>query len=118
MIQISLSIYLLKEDAKVGTSIVQLQSTSSDEGVIAYSLYDNTNDLPFTVNQSTGLITLSEEVDYEIQQFYNFTVISYIQSDTSLYSHATVLVSLENINDNLPVIEQANYTVELDENKS
>ena len=106
----------LKENASVGATVVQLQSASSDGGVVAYRLDDDSSDLPFTVNRSTGLITLAEEVDYEMQQFYNFTVISYIQSDASLYSQATVLVSVENINDNSPVIEESNYTVELDEN--
>ena len=104
----------LSEDSYPGATVIQLHSTSSDEGVVAYKLEDK--DVPFVVNASSGLITLSRAVDYEAQQMYNFTVTSYIESNPSLASYATVLVSIENVNDNEPVIEQTNYTVELDEN--
>jgi len=104
----------LSEDSKPGVPVIQLHSTSNDEGVVAYRVVDN--DIPFAVNESTGLITLSRAIDFETQQMYNFTVISYIQSDPSLASYATVLVSIDNVNDNAPEIERTNYTAELHEN--
>ena len=67
----------------------------------------------FTVDSTTGLITLSRPLDRETQSEHILTVIA---ADSSLSSEATVRVSVLDVNDNSPQFLQPAYEATAAEN--
>jgi hypothetical protein len=59
------------ENISTGTSIMTA-SASGAEGTVSYSITDNDN--KFTINSSTGEVTLANALDYETKTSHTFTV--------------------------------------------
>ena len=59
------------ETISTGTTIVT-SSTSNSEGTVSYSLTDDDN--KFSIDSSTGEVTLSNALDYETKTSHSFTV--------------------------------------------
>jgi len=65
------------ENVAIGYSVIHIQAIDGDSGENArleYRLTDTSPGFPFTINNSTGWITVSEELDRETTAFYNITV--------------------------------------------
>uniref|UniRef100_A0A8C2DCK2 Cadherin EGF LAG seven-pass G-type receptor 1 n=1 Tax=Cyprinus carpio TaxID=7962 RepID=A0A8C2DCK2_CYPCA len=65
------------ENVPIGYSVIHIQAIDSDSGENArldYSLTDTTPGFPFTINNSTGWITVSTELDRETTEYYTFGV--------------------------------------------
>ncbi|XP_076316217.1 fat-like cadherin-related tumor suppressor homolog isoform X4 [Tachypleus tridentatus] len=92
------------EDSKVGTLITKVHATDKDLGVnrkISYSLVDSVNG-NFTINNQTGIVRLHRPLDREKVAFYNLTVQCNDHGTPQLSSIATILVRVQDINDNPP----------------
>ena len=71
--------------------------------------------LPFTVDDTTGNVTVSAELDTETEHEYQFVVIA--RDNTNLLSlPATVTINVLGVNEHKPVFEQESYEVTLEEN--
>ncbi|XP_006816874.2 cadherin-23-like [Saccoglossus kowalevskii] len=106
-------------DASV-TMITPIQAIDKDEGMnaaITYSLSGLGSEM-FRMNQSTGEITTdNKDLDYEDTAIYNLTVTA---SDCnggpgSLQSNASIVIQINDRNDNAPVFEQFLYEYILEE---
>uniref|UniRef100_A0A8C3XJ89 Protocadherin Fat 3 n=2 Tax=Chelydra serpentina TaxID=8475 RepID=A0A8C3XJ89_CHESE len=100
----------VNESVPVGTSVLSVSAFDKDRGENGYITYSiaSLNSLPFTINQFTGVISTSEELDFESSpESYRFIVRA---SDWgSPYRHESeinVTIYIGNVNDNKPLFEK------------
>ena len=74
--------------------------------------------VPFSINSTSGLLTLLYTLDRESVEYHNFTVIARDMpiNDISLAATASVSIRVLNVNDNPPVADPENYTACVSEN--
>ena len=90
--------FQVDENFVVGEVIGQVIVIEPDEGqTLTYELVGS--DLPFSIDE-TGVLTLSEELNYETQSFYNFTLKVVDDGVPSISNLASILITLGDINEN------------------
>uniref|UniRef100_A0A3Q2CU62 Protocadherin 2 alpha a 1 n=1 Tax=Cyprinodon variegatus TaxID=28743 RepID=A0A3Q2CU62_CYPVA len=101
----------ITENAPVGTFLLAINASDSDEGLngmIEYSLRSKhpgpTSDL-FDLNSETGKLTVKGQLNYEDRQIYELKVLAADKGSVSLSTQCIVVVKVEDINDNPPEIE-------------
>lgn len=110
----------LDENSPVGSSVLKVAATDKDKGKNGFVTYSiaNAGPLPFTIDPFTGVISTSEHLDYELmKRRYHLRVwASDSGSPYSQVSECPVTITLNNINDNIPLFERVgcNTTVPLD----
>ncbi|MBN3316213.1 PCD23 protein, partial [Atractosteus spatula] len=99
----------VSENLGVGSEVLQVWATDSDEGAngqVIYSLIDDTLGM-FTINSSSGVVRITRELDRETKSQYVFRAVA---SDCSTQgpksSTVNVMVHIEDINDNSPIFIQ------------
>ena len=111
--------FSVSESTTVGRSIGQVFASdrdAGDAGTISYSIDTiTTEDVPFDINPDTGVIVVASSLDYETQS--TTYILRVVASDAlSLNDTATVVVTVENEDDNLPGFTQVVYYFEVREN--
>ncbi|XP_073445951.1 protocadherin-19 isoform X2 [Dendrobates tinctorius] len=98
------------ENAPLGSTVIDLNATDPDEGTngeIVYSFHsyvsDKTREL-FRIDPKTGVITVSGAIDYEEGHVYEIDVQAKDLGPNSIPAHCKVTVSVQDANDNVPVI--------------
>ncbi|KAM3612815.1 uncharacterized protein V6R79_015103 [Siganus canaliculatus] len=110
----------LDENTPVGSSVLKVAATDQDKGKNGFVTYAivNTGPSPFTIDPFTGVISTSEHLDYELmKRRYHLRVwASDSGSPFSQVSECPVTITLNNLNDNIPLFERVgcNTTVPLD----
>ncbi|XP_031663891.1 protocadherin gamma-C5 isoform X22 [Oncorhynchus kisutch] len=100
----------LSENTNPGTLVLTVKADDLDEGsnsAIVYSFGSQTPDdvqKRFAIDQETGDITLSHELDYEIGPSYKFDVCARDKGTPSMEGHSDVQVTVIDVNDNSPEI--------------
>ncbi|XP_044259258.1 fat-like cadherin-related tumor suppressor homolog isoform X6 [Tribolium madens] len=94
------------EDQPLGSYVAHLsvRSTSS----LQFEIIDGNTDGAFLISPSTGVITTQKYLDYEINKFYNLTVITTNMASAS--ATCNVIIHILDKNDNVPRFLQANYS--------
>ncbi|XP_072256548.1 protocadherin Fat 2 [Pyxicephalus adspersus] len=105
------------ENIPVGTSILQVHATDADlgdNGNVTYKLVGQKNS-PFIIDQYTGVIMNERVLDYELnQRLYNLKVwASDLGSPFRRQSETYVTLTLNNLNDNVPVFEKINCNISI-----
>lgn len=105
------------EDSPVGHSVIQITSSDDDLGtsaVMNYFIIDQLGDVPFTINFSTGFITVKRSLDRETQDQY----ILKVSANDSAWSVSTeVTVVITDANDNSPLFANNDYSTVFSETK-
>ncbi|CAF95368.1 unnamed protein product, partial [Tetraodon nigroviridis] len=110
----------LDENAPVGSSVLQVSATDADGGKNAFVTYAlaNSGPSPFTIHPFTGVISTSGHLDYELmRRRYHLRVwASDSGSPFSRVSECPVTITLNNVNDNIPLLERVgcNTTLPVD----
>lgn len=113
----------VSENVPVGYSIVRVQAYDADEGPNAelnYALIDkeyNGNDIPITIDTKTGWVYTSAQLDREIQSKYQLQVTATDSGTPPRSATASVVVVIQDVNDNDPVFAMSGYDVELAEDE-
>ena len=99
----------ITEDAEVAAPVLQLFATDRDQNsTLLYQILSRDTALPFDINSSTGLITVSGSLNREIQPQYIISVsASDGNSSTSFTSTATVQINILDVNDNKPEFDSS-----------
>ncbi|XP_057700688.1 protocadherin-23 [Corythoichthys intestinalis] len=97
------------ENAPVGTSVCRVSAVdpdAGDNGRINFSVERRQSDNSFfSVDETTGVLYLNEPLDFETQAFHEVMVTARDNGVPPESSSTLVLVTVENVNDNGPVIE-------------
>ncbi|XP_077356776.1 cadherin EGF LAG seven-pass G-type receptor 1 isoform X2 [Festucalex cinctus] len=106
------------ENVAVGYSVIHIQAIDGDSGENArleYRLTDTIPGFPFTINNSTGWITVSEELDRETTEFYSFGVEARDHGFPVMSSSASVTITVLDVNDNVPTFTEKVYSLKINE---
>lgn len=106
------------ENVAIGYSVIHIQAIDADSGENArleYRLTDITPGFPFTINNSTGWITVSEELDRETTEFYTFGVEARDHGIPVMSSSASVSITVLDVNDNVPTFTEKIYSLKINE---
>ncbi|KAI4895787.1 hypothetical protein NFI96_030857, partial [Prochilodus magdalenae] len=100
----------IQENVALGTRILAVTATDSDEGVngeVTYSLVDqegNSASRLFTINNQTGEILVKGIIDYEENPAIELRIQAQDKSISPRHSNCKVLIEVEDVNDNAPEI--------------
>ncbi|KAL3276610.1 hypothetical protein HHI36_011982, partial [Cryptolaemus montrouzieri] len=117
----SLASFRVTENALNGTAIFRANATDADFGSnakVTYSLATDTKD--FSVDKTTGVLTVSNNLDRERQDLYELHIRATDgggkgQDNPALSSEALVRISIDDINDNAPKFSLSSYSVKIRE---
>lgn len=84
-------------------------SSSSSASIPATSL--------FSIDSRSGHLTLSRHLDYETAQRHQLLVLATDGGEPALSANLTVLVEVQDVNDNAPVFERHEYAVKVIESQ-
>ncbi|XP_023648876.1 protocadherin-9 isoform X2 [Paramormyrops kingsleyae] len=99
----------IPENSPVGTSVVQLQATDADIGPNAEIRYvygpqvSSATKRLFTLNSTTGLITVQRLLDREESGIHKMVVLA--SDGSSSPARASVIINVTDVNDNPPTID-------------
>nr|KAF6400970.1 FAT atypical cadherin 4 [Rousettus aegyptiacus] len=106
----SLSVYSVQisEGVPTGTHVTFVSAFDSDSvpswSRFSYFIGSGNENGAFSINPQTGQITVTAELDRETLPVYNLTVLAVDSGTPSATGSASLLVTLEDINDNGPVL--------------
>ncbi len=111
----------LFENATVGAYVVAVRATDGDgssaNNVVSYSFDDTT--APFSLNSSTGVMTVSSALDSDTDPpttGYVFQLTARDNGNPSRAVTGTIRITLRDMNDNAPTfLDSGNYSVTFDE---
>ncbi|XP_066515899.1 protocadherin Fat 1a isoform X2 [Hoplias malabaricus] len=103
------------ENMPVGTSVLRVKATDLDSGENGYVTYSiaNINPQPFVIDYFSGVISTSEQLDYELMpRIYNLRVRASDWGEPYRREVETqVMITLSNLNDNKPLFENVDCEV-------
>ncbi|XP_052086465.1 protocadherin Fat 4-like [Mytilus californianus] len=104
----------LSENSSIGSSVVSLNATDSDNDNVTYSINSGNMYNLFTLNSTTGLLELNSSLDYENATSY--TLIVQAEDTRGLSSTVTVEVVVVAYNEYSPVFSGNSSNVSVPEN--
>ena len=102
----------LSEGTNIGTQVTVAMATDEDvgsSGMITYSLESDASQQLFSINPTSGVITLVRTLDYEMEQMHMLTVVATDSGTNPLNGTLDITIVVTDINDSPPVI--TNYTM-------
>ncbi|XP_077983801.1 protocadherin Fat 1-like isoform X2 [Glandiceps talaboti] len=105
---------VISEAAQAGDSVLQVMATDADSGPngdVIYSIHHGDRLDQFHINEDTGLMGITSELDREKMSAYTLVVRASDQGSTPQYTDVTVQIRVTDVNDNAPRLSQLNYTV-------
>ncbi|XP_077869641.1 LOW QUALITY PROTEIN: cadherin-23 [Saccoglossus kowalevskii] len=123
---ITLYQFSVKENESVGSLVGQVVATDSDSVMehskIFYHIINGNPDNDFYLNENTGVVLINKQLNRESRAMYELeiearNVADGIQSNVTLYDLATVIISIEDINDEAPMFTKQQYSRRILENE-
>eukprot|EP00117_Sycon_ciliatum_P033550 scpid247/ scgid25797/ Protocadherin Fat 4; Cadherin family member 14; FAT tumor suppressor homolog 4; Fat-like cadherin protein FAT-J len=108
------------ENVSVNTAVLTVHATDPDDvsNPISYTLSRGNTGSAFSLDASSGVLQVARSLDHEQQATYAMTITAADSSSgVSRQSFATVYVTVEDLNDNLPVLTPSSQTISIDEGK-
>uniref|UniRef100_A0A8C2GNL9 FAT atypical cadherin 3b n=1 Tax=Cyprinus carpio TaxID=7962 RepID=A0A8C2GNL9_CYPCA len=106
------------EDVTVGTEVLRVFAASSDIGVNAeiYYRFLSGNELgKFSIDDSTGIISVADDLDYELCKDFFLNVEAFDGGTPPLRATTIVTIELLDVNDNSPSFSEDIYNVLISE---
>ncbi|XP_062443263.1 protocadherin Fat 2 [Rhea pennata] len=102
------------ENIPLYTSILHIQARSPEGLRLIYNIVEEDSLKQFSTDFKTGVLTVTGQLDYELETKHTFTVRA---TDTALgsFSEAIVEVEVEDVNDNAPIFSQTIYMASVSE---
>lgn len=101
------------ENADLRTPIYVVHAEDPDSGrngEVHYNLLDNPDNV-FLVNGKSGSIMLQRSLDYEVRRHYILILSATDSGSPPLSSNVTLMVEVQDVNDNAPTFEKNDYKV-------
>uniref|UniRef100_A0A8C6VQJ7 FAT atypical cadherin 4 n=1 Tax=Naja naja TaxID=35670 RepID=A0A8C6VQJ7_NAJNA len=98
----------ISEGVPVGTHVTFVSAFDSDSlpswNRFSYFIGNGNNNGAFSINPQTGQVTVIAELDREALPVYNLSILAIDSGSPSATGSASLLVTLEDINDNGPIL--------------
>ena len=100
----------VREDSEVGSIVLQVHATDSDEGSSGSVLYSLITDggvpqnKPFTIGEESGEIMVSGPLDFENTHTYTLTVSAKDRGPSAVPTNTRVVINVIDVNDHAPRI--------------
>ncbi|XP_070818647.1 protocadherin Fat 2 [Chaetodon trifascialis] len=109
-------LYPLKvpENVPPFTTILHVQARNPEGYRLIYNLEEENASKHFHIDFKTGVLTVTNPLDYESQTMHVLTVRA-SDSVTGAFSEASIEIEVEDVNDNAPVFSQLTYSAVIDE---
>ena len=107
----------ISESANIGTVLTRVVASDVDIGVNALVSYSLTGSSSFTIDSSTGTVTLASSLDYETRREHTIMVTASNPDGVNSTEHAIVARVIDE-NDNSPIFTMDPYTASVSENSS
>lgn len=101
----------MPEDVEIGTLVTKIHANDADIGInrkIKYIFIDSFND-HFVMQTDSGIVTLAKPLDREIRSMYNLTIQAIDQGTPQLSNIVSLIVNVQDINDNPPEFANKYY---------
>ena len=108
----------VSENVPMGSDVVRLLATSRDAGVnadITYSIVAGNEHRKFRINPKSGVIVVAGEIDHETAKDFFLTIQAQDGGEPPLSNHATVNITVADLNDNSPVFSRPSYSALINE---
>ncbi|XP_028397675.1 protocadherin Fat 4-like [Dendronephthya gigantea] len=108
----------VSENAKIG-DLLLLEADDGDDGrngSITYEIISGDQKAVFRINESTGQISVAKNLDHEVQSSYTLNITASDNGIPSLSSWTIALISIIDVNDNVPEFQKRNYSFTVVEN--
>ncbi|XP_077389169.1 protocadherin Fat 2 isoform X2 [Festucalex cinctus] len=103
------------ENSPIGSSLLKIKAADKDDGRNSFVTYAiaNADLLPFAIDPFTGVIFTTEHMDYELmKRWYHLRVWASDSGEPfSRVSECAVTITLNNVNDNMPLFERVGCNV-------
>eukprot|EP00118_Oscarella_pearsei_P019174 m.202185 g.202185 ORF g.202185 m.202185 type:complete len:4095 (+) comp39606_c0_seq6:120-12404(+) len=102
----------VKENQNPGLSIATVSATDADSfsnAVLTYAIVSGNNGSHFRIDGNTGYISTDASLDREAKAFYSLQVRAADGGNPILTAVASVLVTVEDLNDNSPYFDPSSY---------
>ena len=111
--------FSVHETETVGAYIGTVEAIDNDPTFnnLTYSITGNPNLYPFEINELTGNISVSNNIDFETQSTFHVTVTASDNSPQQLSSYASVYIYVINDNEHVPVFLETPISFEIYENE-
>ncbi|GBM44837.1 Cadherin-related tumor suppressor [Araneus ventricosus] len=109
----------VSENTSVGLSVLQVFASDVDEGLngqVRYSIIAGDLNHDFVIDQDTGIIRVSKNLDYERKSHYSLTIQAEDSGVDIRHDTASVGIAITDINDNPPIFHDSPYYVHVMEN--
>nr|ALL98470.1 dachsous Ex isoform [Drosophila melanogaster] len=109
------------ESAELGAPLYAAHAHDKDSGSsgqVTYSLVKESGKGLFAIDARSGHLILSQHLDYESSQRHTLIVTATDGGVPSLSTNLTILVDVQDVNDNPPVFEKDEYSVNVSESRS
>ncbi|KAM9801014.1 protocadherin Fat 3a [Neosynchiropus ocellatus] len=110
---------LVKENARIGTTILQVTASDQDEGKdgeIQYSIRDGSGLGRFAVDEETGVIYTTDLLDRETKDSFWLTIYASDRAVVPYFAVIEVFIQVEDVNDNAPLTSEPMYHAAVPEN--
>ncbi|KAK2161264.1 hypothetical protein LSH36_119g03060 [Paralvinella palmiformis] len=100
------------ENEPLGYTVMRVQAFDADSGLnsaVVYTLKHTTDDLPFEIDPTSGVLIISKQLDRETLSEYDFSVEARDQGTPPRSTMARIIVRVRDVNDNTPIFEPKVY---------
>jgi hypothetical protein len=111
--------HISPQNTAIGSTIATVAASDLDhgnDGLFSFFIYSGNDDDCFLIDSNSGQIELKRPFDRETTAFYNITVSVVDHGTPNMTSHATVSVTILDVNDNAPNCSQSTYVIQVPEN--
>ncbi|KAJ0050289.1 hypothetical protein NL108_014936 [Boleophthalmus pectinirostris] len=109
----------ISESAQNMTQLLRVSASDVDEnknGLVHYHISEGNEEGQFTIDSSTGQVTLIGKLDYETTSTYSLKIIAVDAGDVPLSSSCLLSISILDENDNSPAFPKSSLSVDVLEN--
>ena len=101
----TLYIAQVAENSAAGVPILTFAAQSQSDLPVAFSIASGNTADRFVIHPSTGVLSVSDSLDYEVLSFYRLQLVA-TDSATGFSSSSTAEISITDVNDNEPIFSQ------------
>lgn len=109
----------ISESAQNMTQLLRVSASDVDEnknGLVRYDILEGNEEKHFSIDSSSGQVTLVGKLDYESTPFYSLKIIAEDSGIVPLSSTCVLSISILDDNDNTPSFPKSTLTVDVLEN--